>query len=114
MQSCGVINSIPPAGHRFCFGSSTFFSNDLQTSEPLNEVTCHIKDHSWLRVSGITGSVTETLGQFGPGETTLGWELGHRPGFLSCRSQMCDLRSLDYFYGRQFPNNNDGRPGIIY
>ena len=40
-----------------------------------------MKGHSWLEVSGVTGAVTEALGQFGPGETTPGWELGRGPGF---------------------------------
>ena len=83
----------------FVFCHQHFFFLMSKRLENLNEVTCHIKDHSWLMMSGITGLVTESLGQFGLVKTILVWKLGHVPGFLSCKSQMCDLRSFSYFYG---------------
>lgn len=59
--------------HSFLFSVISISSNEQQTFEPLDELTCYIV---WLMVLGIIGSVTESLGQFGLVETTLDWVSG--------------------------------------
>ena len=98
--------------HSFLFSASSISSNEQQTFEPLDELTCYIV---WLMVSGIIGSVTESPGQFGLVETTLDWVLGLMClGLRDAKVRCVTLEMSATFQRLRFPNNDDDRHSVTY